>query len=293
MAKFDYPFTYRGNVLNQHQTALGAYDDTYEKDTTLVSVFDYSGLSVRDQIEGLHLDSGADLGVASKEFRRVALRGLLKGSTAAKLEDREARFRAAFDVEEAQRTSPSTEGVHGFDFYSLTEVPPGGLTSPVREMFLCRPRGFPVIYDRRNKGFTSAFAVELIAPDPLQYIYTPTTVSFSAGAGWEQDLPNWEDGIGVVTYPTLSIVMGGAGHASLTITDGTTSLVLDMSGETSGTFIVNMKTGSIKKGSTHKGDLRTSDVDTFFGVEPDGSTWTISNTTNVTSALATYRMARS
>lgn len=288
----DYRMTYRGLTLNDHRDASGDFDRDQAEDCYDVTYFDFSALSVRDQVEGLHLDSGADLGVASKEYRRLALRGLIKGSTAAKLEDRVAKLFNAFDVEEAQRDDPTTEGISAFTFWCPTDDPPSGLSSPVQEQFMARPRGFPVVYERKSQGLAYMFAAELICADPRRYVVTAESIVFSSG-DWTKAMPNWSDGQGVIVYPVLTIVMSGAGDSDLTISDGTTDLVLDMSGETAGTFTVDMGTCDIKKGTTMRADLRTSEVDTFYGVAPGGSSWTITNTTGVTSVTAAYRPARS
>lgn len=289
----DFPMSYRGLTLNGHHDTSGDFVRTYAEDCYDVTQLDFSALSIRDQIEGLHVDSGADVGVASKEFRRIAIRGLIKATTAALLADRVAALFNAFDVEEAIRSSPATEGVSAFDFYCPATTPPTGVTSPVREMFLARPRGFPVVYERKSQGLAYSFALELVCPDPRRYVYTPFSVVFSSGLGWSKAMPNWATGQGVVTWPVLTVVMAGAGASNLTIGDGAKALVLDMDGETAGTFTIDMKTGEIKKGTTPRADLRTSAVDTFFGVAPNGSTWTVTNATNVTSITAAYRAARS
>lgn len=309
----EYPMGYRGLVLNDHWSAAGAYEPAAERDTIRVSQFDFSALSVRDQIEGLHLDTGADLGVATREWRRLSLRGEILGSTPAKLEDRIARTFSAFDVEEAIRTSPATEGVSAFDFYCPTEE--AGFGPIAHELFMARPRGFPVVFERLSKGLSVLYAVELVAPDPRRYVYAPTVVTFSAAAGWSKSMPNWPVGLGSLVFPVVVINCLGVGTApaNLTISDGTTSLVLDItrtSPDTTpvgfeafgdGPLTVDMGTASMLfqssepsylPGPTPVAFMRTSDVDTFYGVPPGGSTWTITNTGTVSSIVATYRMAR-
>ncbi len=289
----DYPMGYRGLTLNGHRNSSGALVRANIEDTLEVTLLDFSALSVRDQLEGLHVDSGADVGVASKEFRRLTIRGLIKGSTAKLLEDRVVALFNAFDIEEAMRTAPSTEGLSLFDFYCPATTLPAGYTSPVREAFWARPRGFPVVYERKSSGLAVPFAAELTAADPRRYCYTALSVVFSAGAGWAKTMPNWASGQGVPVWPTVTIVMADAGDDELTISDGTTSFELDMSAEGAGTYVVDMKKGDILEGSDFRDDLRASDVDTFLAVPPGGSTWTVTNTTNVTSITAAYRPARS
>lgn len=290
----DFPIGFRGLVLNEHRDVAGDPIRTAMESTYEVTLFDFSALSIRDQVEGLHVDSGADLGVASKEHRRLALRGLVKGETAADLEDRVAALFNAFDVEEAIRATPSTKGVSVLDFYCPTANAPTGFTSPVHEAFFARPRGWPVVYERKSQGLAYLWAAELICEDPLRYLYDETSVVFNTANGWSLAMPNWAAGQGVLTFPVLELVLTGAGHAALTISDGATSLVLDMSTATAGTFTVDMKTTEIiKVGVGQRNHVRTSGLDSFFGVPAGGATWAITNRTNLTSVTATYRMARS
>jgi hypothetical protein len=291
-----YPIGYRGLTLNGHYSAAGVYDRTKDTDTILVEQFDFSGLSVRDQREGLHLDTGGLLGPATKQFRRLSLRGSIRAGTAAALEDQVAKLFAAFDVEEAQAASPSTRGVHALDFYCPTAV--SGVTSPVREKFLARPVGHPQAWERRSTGFTMAYALDLVCPDPRRYLYTPTSVTFSAAAGWTQTLPNWAAGMGAETMPVLAFDMvGGAGnngHASCTVSDGTKSFVLDLSAHNAD-FTVNMQTYAITRDSdgASRAYLRTSSALNWLSIPAGGATWAITNTTNITKVVATYNQARS
>ena len=294
----DYPITYRGLTLNEHHDAAGELvranvDECYD-----VTLFDFSPLSIRDQIEGLHVDSGADLGVVSKEYRRIAMRGLVRSRTAAGLEDRVARLIHAFDPEMAVLDSVTTEGVERLAFWCPTDAPPPGYTSPVHETFFARPRGWPVVYERKSQGLAYDFAVELVCGDPTRYLYDEHSVGFSTALGWTRTLPNWAADMGVTVFPVLELILSGPGHASLTISDGESNLVLDMSTVVAGggTFTIDMRTGEITKtgsGGGPRNHLRTSAAGSYFGVYPGGSMWTITNRTNLTSASATYRLGRS
>lgn len=290
----DFPLGYRGVTFNQHRTAAGAYDSTYEKDTIVLDQFDFSRVQVRDQREGLHALSGGDLGVGTEVFRYLSVAGVIKGSTGEGFEDKVAAVIRALSLDEAQLDSPSTEGVSAFDFYCPTAYSGTGIASPVREKFLARPAASLAWIERAQQGLTARFAAELVCPDPRRYLYTATSVTLSSGAGFSnRTLPNWNTTMGRKVYPLITLTMAGAGHASLTITDGTTSLVLNMSAETSGTFTVDMATGIIKKSSTKRADLRTSGVNTYWGVPAGGlTTVTMTNTTNVTSAVFSYNQAR-
>lgn len=289
----DFPFTYRAWVGNRHRTTAAAYDRTYESDTDLVSVFDYSRLSTRDQREGSHLRIGGDLGMATEQFRYLALVVDIKRTSHAALEDAIARFRYAFDVQEAQVESPSTRGIFPLSFYSPTLAPPTGLASPVQEMYYARPDTMPQFRRSKSGGKSCIASVQLVCEDPRRYAYSPTFKPW-ATLGSPLALPNWGSDMGATVHPVITLVMSGNGASNLTISDGTRSLVLDMSAAGSGTFTIDCFAQRIWKGSTARDDLRTSQPDQWPLVLPGGSSWTIANTTNVTptSTEVSYRAAR-
>jgi hypothetical protein len=216
-----------------------------------------------------------------------------KHSTGEGLEDAIAAFLRAFNIEEAQLDSPSTEGVSAFDFYCPTAYSGTGIASPVREKFMARPAAAPAWVERSHDGLTALMAAELVCPDPRRLLYTATSIVFSAGTAWTLALPNWNTTMGRKVYPVITVVLSGAGHASMTFSDGTTSLVCDFSGETSGTFTIDMGTGLIKKGTVKKAYIRTSAVDTLWGIPAGGvAAAAITNRTNVTSVTFDYNQAR-
>lgn len=291
----DFPLGYRGLTMNRHRTAAGAYDATYEKDTIVVDTFDFSPVQVRDQREALHALTGGDLGSGNEVFRFLSVVGKIKASTGEKLEDSIASVLRAFNIEEAQFDSPGAEGVSAFDFYCPTEYSGTGIATPVREKFLARPSGPPAWAERAHDGLTAKFAAQLVCPDPRRYLYTATSVTFSAGAGWTQVLPNWNTTMGRKVYPLFTITHDGSGAAdsNLTISDGTTSLILDLSAYTSGTITVDMATQLIKRNGTVIADKRTSGVNTFWGIPAGGvAACAITNRTNITSVVASYNQAR-
>lgn len=307
MNPYYFPMAYRGLTLNGHRSAAGAEVLANIRDTYRVDRFDASRLQQRDQREALHLLTGGDLGDATLAFRYLSISGSIQASTGSKLSDMIAALEQAFDVEEAQLASLATEGVHAFTFTDTTEVVTGRGTAwvdPVNgqsdgqyvvERFMARPAAFPIITGRRSGGDTALFAVELVCADPRRYIDTAESVVLNAGNSYSASCPNWNSSQGKSVPPLLTIVMAGAGHASLSIDlDGASPLVLNMSAETAGTFTVDPATGQIKKGTTHRADLRTSSVSTLMGlrVPRGGGTLSATNTTNVTSITAAYRQAR-
>lgn len=288
----DFPIGYRGLTLNKHRTAAGAYDDTYQKDTYVVQSFDVSPVQIRDQREGLHALTGGDLGIGNEVFRTISLVVKIKNSTGEAFHDALSAFLRAFNIEEAQYDSPSTEGVSAIDFYTPTAYSGTGVASPVREKFLARPAAAPAYIERPHDGLTCVMAASLVCPDPRRYLYTATSVVLS-GSTWTGALPNWNTTMGRKVYPVITVVLSGAGHDSMTFSDGTTNLVCDFSAETSGTFTIDMATGLIKKGTTKKAYIRTSGVNTYWGIPAGGvASAAVTNRTNVTSVTFGYNQAR-
>lgn len=303
MDVYDFPFTYRGLTLNRHRASDGTLVTANENDTARINAFDWSRLQQRDQREALHLLSGGDLGDATIAFRYLALSGTVKAPSGGALDDRIAAILAAFDVEEAQLASVSTEGVLPLDFTGVTTITTGRGTAftdkqgqayqYVPERFYARPAAYPIITGRRSGGDAATFAIELVCPDRRRYIQTAETPVANSGNGFNVALPNWSATTGISVPPQLAIVMSGAGSATLTITLNGVSLVLNMSAESAGTFNIDCATGLITKGSTPRADLRVSGVTTPFLLVPaGGANLVITNTTNVTSVTATYRQAR-
>lgn len=309
MNGYYFPMSYRGLSMNQHRSAAGAEIEANLKNTYRVDRLDFSRLQQRDQREALHLLTGGDLGDATLAFRYISVAGTVVASTGSKLSDMIAALEQAFDVEEAQLESLSTEGVSAFIFTDTTEVATGrgvAWTDPVTglsdgervtERFLARPAAFPIITGRRSGGDTALFAVELVCPDPRRYIGTSEAIILNSGNGFAAAAPNWDIFQGKAVAPAITIVMSGAGAANLTIDvsgDTPGALVLNMSAETAGTFSVDPATGQIKKGSTHKANLRSSALSTILGmrIPRGGANLSATNTGGVTSITFSYRQAR-
>jgi hypothetical protein len=303
-----FPLAYRGFGFNAHRASDGSEAAANASNTVRVDRFDASRLQQRDQREALHLLTGGDLGDATLAFRYISIAGTIVASTGSKLSDRIAELEAAFNVEEAQLESPTTEGVSALTFTDTTEVNNGRGTAwvdPVTgiadgfyvpEQFLCRPAGVPIITQRRSGGDTALYAVELVCPDPRRYCQTAESVVLNSGNGYSAAAPNWNTLQGISVPPVITIVMSGNGNAALTIDltgDAAGAIVLNMAAAGSGTFTIDCATGVIKKGTAHRADLRASAVSTLFAkVKRNGATASATNTTNVTSVTFAYSQAR-
>jgi len=290
----DFPIGYRGFTFNTHRSTAGAYLVASERDTTVVQSFDISPIQFRDQREALHGQTGGDFGVGNEVFRFTTLVGKIKSSSGEKLEDVIGTLGRLGSLDEAMYDFPSLMGVSAIDFYCPTEVSATGISSPVRELLYGRPAGPLAWGERSQDGLTAIFSLGLVCADPRRYLYTATSVSLASGTFSNRTLPNWTATQGRKVYPVVTLTMSGNGSATLTLTDAATStaLILDMSAAGSGTFTIDMATGIIKKSSTKRADLRTSAVDTFWGIPAGGTTVTITGTTNITTAVFAYRQAR-
>lgn len=162
----------------------------------------------------------------------------------------------------------------------------------VLECFFARPSVVPAIRSRKSEGKRIAISTQLVCEDPRRYLGVAPAVPWSDLAN-ALYLPNWTTGMGAMVHPVITIVMSGNGASNLTISDGTRSLVLDMSAAGAGTFTIDVYNGSIFKGSTRRDDLRSSSPSQWPVVLAGGSSWTMTNRTNVTSASIAYRPARS
>jgi len=308
MNVYNFPLAFRGFGFNAHRSAAGAQVDAYLEDTVRVDRFDASRLQQRDQREPSHLLTGGDLGDATLAFRYISIAGTIAASTGSKLSDRIAELMQAFNVEEAQLASLTTEGVTALTFTDTTEVNNGrgtAYTDPVTalsdgyyvpEKYLARPAATPIITQRRSGGNTALYAVELVCPDPRRFCQTAESVVLNSGNGFAASLPNWNTAQGVAVSPLITIVMSGAGATNLTISivaDGVQPTVLNMSAETAGTFTLDAATGLLLKGTTHRADLRTSAAATLYPKVPrGGGTVAVTNTTGVTSVTVAYPQAR-
>lgn len=315
LTTLEYPVTYSGLNINDSFSAAGVRDITKDRSQYRVTAFDPGRLQYRDQREGLHLLSGGDLGSATRVFRYLSLVGIMRDTTPALLYDRRAVLMRAFDLEESQYTSPTTVGQQALDFYTPTAIAPSGFTSPVRELYFCRPSVYPQAYDRMNNGLQESFALELVCGDPTRYMYTASTLTANSGNSWTGAVANWTATTGAMTWPVIRINTTTGVHSATvnlrftpTTIGSVVNLNLDLSAATfngTHTIDIDMRTraiildGAIDSltrvitGGTHVAYTRTTAVDTFWGIPANGGTFLVSaGTSNLTSVVVTWRQAR-
>jgi hypothetical protein len=298
VSRLDYPIIWaigsRELVLNGHRTLDGEMDRALLDQHYLVEAYDFSPLDIREQREGFHLLTGGDFGPADRQFRHISLRGVIVAPSWHVLDDMEAEFLAAFDIEHAELDNPSEYGVGTLKHVSETAFSGPAIGDRIVEGFYCRPEAYPVTFDRRGqRSTTRAFLAQLVAGYPYRVLFPQHSVVFSAAEGWSQDLPNWNDRIGGISRLTFDIEHTGNGDSDFTITDGTRALTLDMSSAGTSHLYVEMWSKQIYNTvPVDKAELRTSDIDSFFDVPPGGVSVTISNVTNIASVTATYHQTR-
>ncbi len=315
LSTIDYPITFSGLCINEGMSSTGTRDTTMDKSMFRTTVFDASRLQYRDQREGLHLMSGGDVGTATRVFRFLSLQGFMRDTSPALLDDRAGRLRRAFDLEEAQFTAPNSVGQQALDFYTPTAVPPSGFTSPVHEQYLCRPSVYPQVFDRINTGLQQSWATELICADPTRYMVDVTQATANSGNSWSVAVPNWDETQGAMTFPVVRINTNSGSHSATvsirmvgTTFGSSSTITVDLSAGTfdgTHTIDIDMRTkvilldGTIDTltrtitGGTQRADIRSTAVDTFWGIPANGGTMSVTaGTSNVTSVVATYRMAR-
>jgi hypothetical protein len=308
MGRLDYPLTWeigsRSLVLNGHRTADGGFDRAGLERTYQLESFDFSPLDIREQREGMHLLTGGDFGPAVKQFRHISLRGVIKAPDPAELEDMEAEFLAAFDIERAQVDAPTTFGLGQLVYQSPTHISGPRLGMVVREGFLCRPESYPITYDHRGpRGLLRRFAVQLVTGYPYRLLFPAESVVFSDAAGWSRELPNWTTRVGGTSRLMFDITFTDPASGpddDFTITDGERSLVLDLSSVTTNGWPDAVLRVEMWSKQLYDADdpgrsmahLRTSDLDSFFDVPAGGCTVSISHTTEIASVTATYQQSR-
>jgi hypothetical protein len=306
--RLDYPVTWeiggRSLTLNGHRGADGELVRAYLEHTYQLEAYDFSPLDIREQREGMHLLTGGDLGPANRQFRHVSLRGVMKAETPGDLEDMEAELFAAFDLDHAQLDAPTTFGLGRLVHSSPTQLSAPGIYTLVREGFECRPENYPISYERRGpRGYTRAFAVQLVTGYPYRLLYPAEAIVFSTAAGWSQRLPNWttrHGGTSRLSFDVL-LTMDVSPDADLTISDGTRSLVMDLSNFNNGgadLVRVDMWSKQLYHPASEDADLvglggvRTSDIDSFFDVPAGGVDVTVTHTTGIESITARYHQSR-
>ena len=234
--------------------------------------------------EKLQWRDGIDVSGVTKASRVIVMNGWARGSSNADLNDRILALATAFDpgLIKFANTDPFLPLTFSVPTTDTTNFPTGLAESKVFAM----PTEVPIpTAAKSGNGLSARFRITLLAKDPRRYLQTATTLSnagtltVAAGA--------------YPTYPTLTFTMSGAGNAAFTIgnvstSQGTKSLVLDLSGRSNGQAItVDFARRQVQVNGTDTAGIFVSG--TWFLVEYGSNVVTYSNTTNVgTRTLTVY-----
>lgn len=272
--------TYNGITLNDP-------DDVYESTTQAPEGYALDAVTSQTAIDYIRENLATRPGLEAYDFHKVGrvitLRGRAFDPTASGLWDKAQALAAAFDPDTI--AYENTDPFLALDYSVPTEdttnfsdgLRPSRVYAQVIEM--PEPRSIPT-----RDGRVLPFSITLLLKDPRSY--SQSTDSLTSG-GTISNIGNFR------SPATVTVVMSGAGSGSFTITDtattNTTSLVMDLSGFSSGTVVANAADRTIKRnGTTNMGIYVSGD---WFEIEPGDNVIAYNNTANTSSRVTSYRPA--
>ena len=233
---------------------------------------------------------GSILGRARRSMKFVRLDATLRATTQASLFDQAQNLAVATDPAlRSYRNDTAASslvapmwGVSALDFSTPTADTTNYSTGLIPSRFYARPRGSAPIPVSQYTGLGTFFTVEFLVPDPVRYWQT---ASSGAAGTIDNSLATAQ------SWPTVTIVMSGAGSATYTLTRTgtyhTNALVLDLSGLTTETVTVDMIRHKIYTDSTETPGLYVSG--TYFELEATSQTVAATNATNAATTIAWRR----
>ena len=290
-----YPASYAHNsfALNGHFRSDGTIDETLVHQTVTIDARSIS-TTYRDMRDPLHLAQGGVLGRVHKGMTLIRLAGRIEATDAAQPEgisDMERAMLAAFDPYLCYIDSPSTDGAYAFDFIERTADTTNYPAGHIHLRYYCRPLERPTMDERLGENGWRGFALALVAPDPRCYEQTLGSLTLTPGSASGAVVNN-----GTVPGPLrVTLTMSGNGAANFTLN----GFVLNLAACGASTIVVNMETCGpfgrgrlITKAGVEAFTLKTSDATTWLTVPVGSTTFTMTNTTNVTSCVLAWGHAR-
>lgn len=285
-------------TFNEHLSAVGDPSPTAVQNTVVLDGRQID-TAYRDLRDPLHLAQGGQLGRVHKGMKIISLRGRIlvpDSAQQSRLSDRERDMMAAFDPYLCYRDSPSTDGAYALDFQEDTgdTFTYAGGRMPLR--YYCRPTSEPRLDENLINGASRAFSLALIAGDPRLYEQTQQTLVLTPGAP-TGNVTNR----GTTAAPLkVTILMAGAGNVAFTITRAGVAFILDLTGLANGNSVVVIHETSgpfgegktVKVGGVNAFSRKTSTPSTWLDAPVGTTSFTITNTTNVTSATLAWYSAR-
>jgi len=293
-----FPANYGHNAFafNDQFTSAGAVDETSVFSTVTIDEREVRP-AFRSLADPYHLATGGALGRAHRGMKLIRLAGRILVSTstnAASLSDMERAMFAAFDPALCYRDSPSTEGAYALDFSERTTNTAVYATGILPLRYYCRPDDAPRLREQVSEVYRQ-FGLALLAPDPRAYEQTEQTLALTPGSPTGNVLNR-----GTVPAPLkATIVLSGNGNSAFTITRSGVSFVLNLSSSGATTVVVVMETCGpygrgkyITKGGVETFSLKTSGPSTWLDAPIGTTSFSITNTTNVTSCTLAWYSAR-
>lgn len=274
---------YNGVALNTLTlSAAGARAQKYGTVTEVVGMrtaMDY-------QSEPNQWVDGLELYGMRKSSRIVVLRGLTYGRDISELYDNIKALAAATDPSKIAFQYPTDY------FLPLTfSTPTRDTANFASGLAPSKYVGIPIRMIEpqlsvAGDGLSAAWELNLLLREPKRFLQASTTVSGAAtSANSIADDRSW---------PVLTFTLSGAGSATFTVSNtgtyqGAKSLVLNLSGYSSGSWTVDFRDRTIRQGTTVRPDVYVSGD--WWEIEPGNNVIAYSNTTNTSSRVITYHPA--
>jgi len=298
MLDFPASYAHKTFAFNSHRNADGTPNESNVNTTVTIDARSIV-TGFRDLRDPLHLAQGGSLGRVHKAMTLVRLAGRIEAPDITQqksISDREREMLVAFDPYICYTDSPSTDGAYAFDFTEPTADSTNYPAGHIHLRYYCRPTERPAMEERVGENGWRGYTLALVAPDPRCYESALGSLSLTPGApsGVVENKGN------VASPLRATITMGGAGAANFTISDGTTSFILNLAGLSAGNVVVaNMETSgpfgagrSVTVGGVAAFSRKTSAATTWLSVPAGETTFTITNTTNVTTCVLAWGHAR-
>lgn len=294
-----YPVSYGHNSFsfNSHLNSDGTPAASYAQNTVAIDSREID-TGYRDGRDAYQMATGGQLGRVHKNFTIIRLRGRIlvpMASQTSSISDKERAMLAAFDPALCYYDSPSTDGAYALDFQEPTTDTATYPSGRIALRYWCRPAGRPTMSETLSESLRR-WALALIAADPRCYEQTESTLALTPASATGSVVNK-----GNVPAPLkATIAMAGAGASNFTITRGGVSLVLDLSTATAGqSVVVVMETCApygqgrrITKAGVDAFSLKTSAASTWLDAPVGTTSFSITNTTNVTSCTLAWYSAR-
>lgn len=214
-----------------------------------------------------------------KNSRILVVRGFIYSTTQADLYDKVKALAAATDPSRIVFQNPSDP------FLALTFTTPSAGGDVASQYNVLPIRMVEPTLASVGDGRAVPYEIDFLMREPKRFTQATTTVTGATTTTSAGDDTSW---------PTVTFTLSGAGSASFTITNtatyqGAKSLVLDLSAETTGNWVIDFKNKTITRSGTSRYAVYKSGD--WFQIEPGLNTISYTNTTNTASRVLTYRPA--